>query len=160
MNIFVLDLDPRQAAQMQVDKHVVKMILETAQLLSTARFLYGASGTYKPTHQGHPCTKWAAESAHNYAWLWHHGMALCEEYTFRYGKRHKSQDLFEGELRHIPAIPRIGRTPFAQAMPDEFKHPDPVIAYRRYYIGAKAHFAKWTNRAEPLWFTLANPEIA
>jgi hypothetical protein len=160
MNIFVLHADPRLAAQMVVDKHCVKMILETAQILSTARFLYGISGTYKPTHAKHPCTIWAAASAHNYAWLWHHGMGLCEEYTHRYGRIHKSQTLFEGELRRIPTMPRIGLTPFAQAMPDEFKHDDPVIAYRRYYLGAKAYIAKWTNREEPLWFTLANPEIA
>lgn len=160
MNIFVLHRDPATAAQMACDKHCVKMILETAQMLSTIIQANGGSAKYKPTHAGHPCTIWAGKSAHNFAWLWHHGLALCEEYTYRYGRTHACHELFEGELRKLPSsIPRAGLTTFAQAMPEQYKHPNPVIAYRRYYLGDKARFAKWTNRDVPLWFEYARPEL-
>lgn len=159
MNIFVLHRDPGVAAQMSCDRHVVKMILESAQMLCTIKSKHGDRTTYKPTHEHHPCTVWAGKSLHNYAWLWNHGRALCEEYTFRYGKVHKCQKLFDGELRRAPCIPKLGLTEFAQAMPEQYRNPDAVIAYRQFYLGEKARFATWRQRPEPLWFTLKEPEL-
>lgn len=146
MNIFALDNDPIKAAQMHNDKHVVKMILETAQMLSTV-----SGGPYRPTHKNHPCTRWAAETKGNYHWLVQLGFALCHEYGIRYSKRHKCKDVIE-QLKHAPErIPDGDRTPFAQAMPDDCKNENPVLAYRTYYKQHKAHIAKWSKREAPEW---------
>jgi len=154
MNIFVLDYDPAIAAQMQCDKHVVKMILESAQMLSTVQQLNGLSSKYKPTHAKHPCTVWAGKTLANYTWLLNHGMALCKEYTKRYGKIHKCQSMFEGTLCHVPkAITERNITTFAQAMPDQYRQENTVEAYRRYYIHEKAAIAKWKHSNVPNWFT-------
>lgn len=97
MNLFVLDPVPSVAAKAHCNKHVVKMIVETAQVLSTVLHLKGVTmeGLYKPTHRAHPCTLWAAESWSNFRWAVKLGLALCAEYTTRYQKRHKTQDLLE-----------------------------------------------------------------
>lgn len=145
MNVFVLDTNPVIAAQMQCDKHVVKMVLETAQMLSTI-----ADGPYKPTHANHPCTKWARANRTNYNWLVMHGLALCEEYTYRYGKVHKCQAIIASLANKGNQFP-IGVSEFAQAMPDEYKHTDPVTAYRQYYH-SKSDFAVWSKRPAPYWW--------
>ena len=144
MNVFILDVNPRKAAQMQCDRHVVKMVLESAQILSTI-----AGGPYKPTHQNHPCVVWARACRTNYNWLRRHAHALCEEYTHRYGRVHKCEGVINS--LEAPELP-VGITPFVQCMPDEFKDPDPVQAYRKYYRGTKPHIAKWTNREVPFWW--------
>lgn len=149
MNIFILDTNPFNAAKMQCDKHVVKMVLESAQILSTV-----AGGPYKPTHQNHPCTLWAGANITNFNWLLRHALALSEEYTLRYGKRHKCRDVIEQiATRSAHQLPRnIGQgfTDFVQCMPDQYKDKDPVIAYRRYYH-SKAGFATWKTQ-EPYWW--------
>lgn len=147
MNIFVLDLDPVAAARAQVDKHVVKMTLESAQLLCNAF----PEAPYKHAHVHHPCAIWALRSSANYQWLLDHALALAAEYTLRYGKRHKSQDVIEWCRDHVSEIsfPDSSLTPFAQAMPDEYKHPNPVQAYRNYYLGSKMRFAAWKSPAIP-----------
>ena len=92
MNIFFLSLDPAEAARLHCDKHVVKMILESCQLLYCAHWMCGTimpSNAYKKTHPNHPCAKWVRESQANYRWLCRLGLELCGEYTFRYGKHHK-----------------------------------------------------------------------
>lgn len=155
MNRFILHTDPVISAQYHCDKHVVKMILEEAQMLSTVHQRYdsGVEGLYKPTHKHHPCTVWAGDSVDNY--LYGHAMfvALCDEYTVRYGKVHASARLIE-PLSVVPAgVPDEGLLPFPQAMPDEFKCADPVDGYRKYYCTAKAGFARWTVRDVPEWFT-------
>ena len=91
MNIFVLHSDPIKAAQMMCDKHIVKMILESNQMLSTVARKHGYNAPYRSTHGNHPCTLWAGESNANWYWLIRHSRALCEEYTARYGRTHKSQ---------------------------------------------------------------------
>lgn len=147
MNIFILDIDPVRAAQMQCDKHVVKMVLESAQILSTIN-----GGPYKPTHKNHPCVLWAQETAGNYHWLSIHALALCAEYTLRYGKVHKC----EAVIRSItpPSIPQ-GSSEFVMCMPVQYqKFGDVVKSYRAYYMGEKAGFAKWTNREAPSWWLL------
>ena len=151
MNIFVLHKDPVLAAQMACDKHVVKMILETAQMLCTAARSKSAWAPYGATHKGHPCTIWAGRSQGNWDWLVQHGMALCEEYTKRYNKRHKSEAIIRycGELNI--QFERQEQTPFAQAMPPQYKNDCVVTAYRAYYMGEKAGFATWKTQTPDWW---------
>ena len=155
MNIFVLDLTPSLAAEYQCDRHVVKMLLESCQLFSSVKNKLGYSTTYKPTHGNHPCTLWAGQSKQNYLWLLDHSRALYQEYTKRYYKIHKCQALVDGELSDIPnGLSDTGLTTFAQAMPDQYRVPnDPVTAYRNYYLGEKAGFAKWKLGNVPEWWT-------
>ena len=146
MNIFILDNDPIKAAQMHIDKHIVKMPLETAQILSTI-----CGYPYRPTHRNHPCTVWARQTKGNYNWLVQLGFALCKEYSLRYSRRHKCKDVIE-QLKYAPDfIPDGERTPFALAMPDECKQDDAVLAYRTYYRTHKKHIASWINRETPEW---------
>lgn len=160
MNIFYIDECPIKSAQMQVDRHVVKMILESAQMLSTAhRILDGDDNVdpilYKSTHKNHPCSKWCRESLENYEWLYHHFCSLCDEYTHRYGKIHLTDSKLREPLSCVPRnIPKIGFTKVAQAMPECYKNDNPVLAYREYYNAEKQKFASWTNRIKPFWFEL------
>jgi hypothetical protein len=152
MNIFLLSLNLRLCAQYHVDKHVVKMILEAAQVLCTAIWLSGGTAPYKATHRKHPCTIWSAESLSNWVFLKDLCCELNEEYRYRYDKQvnHKSWDLIKD--LPSPEIPDIGLTAFAQAMPVQYKGEDAVEAYRRYYVGAKHSFAVWSKRDEPEWY--------
>lgn len=153
MNIFVLDKDPAMAARMLCDKHVVKMILETAQMLCTAVHANGHTNTpYRPTHKKHPCTLWVNESKENWDWLVVHGEEMCLEYTRRYGKVHKSQAVIEW-CKNSGLGPKnsVGLTPFKQAMPAIYKAENPVTAYRNYYRGEKSGFAKWKHSAPTWW---------
>ena len=155
MNIFVLDRDPRQAARYLCDKHVVKMILESAQLLSTAHRIVDSplsDRVYKKTHQNHPCAIWARESSENYTWLWNHLDEMCLEYTNRYSKVHKV--VWSGLLETLSFCPTVcgSLTPFAQAMPDEFRRAsDPVGAYRSYYLVKKHDIARWRKNPPEWW---------
>lgn len=153
MNIFVLDNDPRRAAKFHVDRHIVKMPLETAQLLCSVHHMSGTTSTipYRLTHKNHPCSIWARQSLSNYKWLCKLGLELCYEYTHRYGKVHKCQAVIEWCEENLPNVVDNGLTPFVQAMPDKFKDRDPVAAYRGYYIGEKNHLFSWKNRELPSW---------
>jgi hypothetical protein len=172
MNIFVVDEDPIIAAEMLCDKHCIKMILESCQLLSTAHHVcdgqqvqitgkrtYTTYDCKKPnllkaTMINHPCTIWARASRDNYLWLWKHAYAMCKEYTRRYGKVHKLEALLVGDLYNPPKhIPKGKLTPFAQAMPDDCRDANAVIAYRKYYITAKVDIAKWKMNNAPTWYT-------
>jgi len=160
MNIFYLHELAMICAQMHVDKHVVKMILETAQLLCTAVWLSGGEAPYKATHKNHPSAIWARESKGNWLWLRELGLELCKEYKYRYGehKEHKTQKVLEG----LVCPSNLSDKPFTpppQAMPDEFKHPDTITAYRRYYLYNKAHLHKWTKRDVPDWVLMENVPI-
>ena len=179
MNIFVVDQQPEIAAKMLCNSHVVKMILESCQLLSTAHHVldgdvievntgkrrYKTSictkkDICKATMINHPCTIWVRESRANYMWLWKHAYALCKEYTARYGKIHAMEAMLMDGLYTPPVnIPRAKLTPFAQAMPEQYKDSDAVIAYRKYYINEKKRFAKWKNSVVPKWFSEENPEL-
>lgn len=153
MNIFILDWDHTICAQWHCDKHVVKMPLETAQMLSTVHWRYGVDGPYKAVHQKHPCTLWAGQTVENYRWLWQLGMALCHEYTYRYQKVHACQRVLA--IMRCPPIDLQARgfTRPAQAMPDEYKHHDARLAYQQYYIGEKARLSTWKNRPTPPFMT-------
>ena len=155
MNIFVLDCDVKKCAEYHNDKHVVKMILETAQLLCGVHHMteQPTNPPYKLSHKNHPCSIWARESITNYLWLCELGLELCYEYTHRYGKRHKSQDVIEWCIENKPNLPEKGFTEPAKAMPEEYKVKSVVESYRNYYRGEKASFSKWKNRQTPQWFT-------
>jgi len=167
MNIFVLDECPVISAQMQCDKHIVKMPLETAQMLCSVWHRYGEGDKvpYKEAHKKHPCTLWAGDSLLNYDWLWKHGMELCFEYTRRYNKIHKCQQvIMDLEVYQCPfAFPiRDYGTPHPQCMPDEYKcaFDDPVQAYRKYYINDKKDIAKWEkSRVAPDWYVSGTYKI-
>jgi len=154
MNIFVLDFDVKKCAVYHCDKHVVKMILETAQLLCGVHHVAESQYEipYKLSHKNHPCAKWARESLSNYLYLCELGLELCYEYTYRYGKRHKSQDVIEWCLENKPYMIDIGFINPPKAMPDEYKVDDVVESYRNYYKGAKSGFAVWKNRETPDWY--------
>jgi len=159
VNIFYLDRDPEIAAQMMCDKHVVKMILESAQMLSTAHRVCGGGGRawiekvglYKMAHRNHPSTMWVRYSFSHYMWLYEHMVALMKEYTYRYGKHHATERLLE-PLSNVPAIYRTGFTDPPQCMPDYCKNEDAVSAYQNYYILKKSDFATWKRRDKPEWF--------
>lgn len=208
MNIFVLSPDPFVAAEMHCDKHVVKMIVEYAQLLSTAqRLLDGKCETHKGantkpkklwlfpgerviereiitehvdeetqqvvitkehklvienpvcygvTHSSHPSAIWARETDQNYYWLLRLLAGCLLEYEHRYAKKHATDQLLSFLRRAPKNIPSGELTPFAQAMPIQFKVPnDAVAAYQAFYVGSKSRFAKWTNRSVPAWFATA-----
>lgn len=166
MNIFVLDRDPKKAAIMQCDKHVVKMPVETAQMLASAMRRHGATdidmpftkaGTpYGNAHPHHPCTLWAGETQENYRWLVSHGLQLCEEFQNRYGKRHACCDAILHMAKFENYIPEGSLTTFAQAMPDESKCMNPVRAYREYYLTDKVGIASWNKgRRSPAWWKIA-----
>ena len=154
---------------------MVKMILETAQLLSTAhRILDGTeyidksktgrnvkrwrlpdereSVLYSATHINHPSAVWCRANHSNYDWLYNHFTALLQEYTHRYGKIHKCSPMTI-YLRLTPLnIPLGYLTPVTPAMPDEYKVAQGSVAsYRNYYRVAKARMHKWTNREAPEW---------
>ena len=181
MNIFYLHNDPKTCAEMHNDKHCIKMILEYAQLLSTAhRVLDGdaivglsPSGRkrttyvlnsaldsilYSATHINHPSAVWVRQSYANYVWLSKLLTELCHEYTYRYGKIHKVESSgLEEELMYPPMNIAPATVPFTEptpAMPDEVKIPGNSIAsYRNYYINNKSHLANWKKRSIPQWYS-------
>lgn len=172
MNIFYLDNDPNICASYHNDKHVIKMILESAQLLSTAhrvldghryveiknnrrisrwRLEHNDDILYKATHINHPSNIWVRSSSENYIWLYELLFALCNEYTFRYNKMHKTSELLTA-LKVLPKhIPSGCMTSVPQAMPEKYHDNDSVIAYRNYYINEKIQFSKYTKREIPSW---------
>ena len=180
MNIFILDNDPVKAAQLQCDKHIPKMVVESAQMLSTVhRMIDGVmerrpskSGSmlqyyklddyredilYKAVHMNHPCTVWSRENCSNYNWHYKHFIALCDEYTYRYGKVHASETKLAAVLRNAPKKIKhtTGKTPFRLAMGSnpECMFEDAVKSYRAFYQTKQERFAmKWTKRKQPEWF--------
>ena len=172
MNIFVTDPDPVISAQTLCDKHVVKMVLESAQMLSTAwrepndlrssefssRYA-DEHELYKTAHPNHPCSIWVRQARENYKWLYRHFVALCEEYTHRYGKSHASARLKEPLMRRPfkpSALLDAIEEPygFVLAMPDEYKSDDVFDSYQKYLINEKQHFAKWEKdpSRKPTWW--------
>ncbi len=176
MNIFFLSQDPIEAAQMMVDRHVVKMILESAQLLSTAHRILDGMETvtvsktgrskkiwelldarefvlYQATHVNHPSAIWCRTSVENYNWLVDHMFALMDEYTFRYEKKHKCQ----GELSYMLQSPPKNlkdwdMTTIPCAMDDKYiVSSDAVDNYRNYYKTGKTHLHSWKKREAPDW---------
>lgn len=164
MNIFVLDSDPIQAAKMHCDKHVVKMTTELYQQLGSAVRRHGAVDSQMPLttkgtplkggHKHHPCTLWCGETRDNFIWAAIHGIALSMEYSYRYDKIHFCHKGLIQLLNMFRLIPRGPLTPFAQAMPDEYKNDNALIAYRTFYWEDKRLKFKcvWTKRDKPKWW--------
>ena len=158
MNIFYLDENPITAARYHNDKHCIKMILESAQILCT--IINEARGEqctpYKSTHKNHPSTLWAAQSVENAQWLYDLTRALNDEYKYRFNRDsdHKSFAMLENEsVRGLLSyyIPDDGFTPPPQAMPDYLKSDDAVFSYRLYYKLEKTHLLQYTKRERPDW---------
>ena len=183
MNIFILSDDPVEAARLQCDKHVVKMVLESAQMLSTAhRMLDGNLGIrasksgkrmvkywtmpddrenslYKAVHMAHPCTVWTMETHGNYVWHYTHFVALCDEYKYRYGKKHLTDTKLGQTLcvspTNIPVGP-LTKQPLAMKANPECMSDDVVQSYRAFYQTKQARFNMvWTKRPVPEWFQIA-----
>jgi hypothetical protein len=178
MNIFRVDDDPILAAQMLCNSHVVKMVVESAQMLSTAhRVLDGKIEKryskkfrkityynhladhilYKAVHVNHPSTVWTRETSENYIWHYRHFEALCYEYTYRYGKIHETETKLLKFLGKIPTNINVSsETPLKLAMSDhpECQFPnDPVKSYRLFYQTKQDRFKMvWTKRNQPEWF--------
>lgn len=147
------------AAQAQCDKHVCKMVIESAMMLSTAHRLYNKydsipSFLYKAGWINHPCTKWVCKSLQNYIWLSKHAQAISDEYTYRYGKIHKCNQVTQWCIHNVPDLLNLGLTNFPQCMPKELHNSDHIQAYRRYYQWkADKMIMKWTRRNPPEWWT-------
>lgn len=184
MNIFYLSHNPVVAAQMHCDKHVVKMVIEYAQLLSTAHrlldgFMYQElkpngrmvkrwfvkdkeleSVLYKATHGNHPSAIWVRQSAENYKWTYDLFTALCDEYTYRYGKVHATDKKLRKVLKKIPEnIPHKEFTTPPQCMDNHCKMEDTIEAYRNFYNVEKKNFATWKVREKPNWFGELNANL-
>ena len=158
MNIFYRDNDPMIAAQAHCDKHVVKMILETAQLLSTAHHVLSEHnapvGIYKKTHHNHPSAVWCRSNLDAYLWTLHLGVELLIEYRHRYNKRHASTDIMCSSLINPPrGIPLTDWQDPPYCGPVHHQLSDVVQSYRRYYMIDKSRFAKWTRRSAPIWWS-------
>ena len=156
MNLFYLDEDLDKSAQYHVDKHIVKMPLEAAQLLCLS-LIHISEPTrrtpYLPMMYNHPCTIWTRSSLDNFEWVHCYANALNDEYYYRYGKLHKSVMEVVNKLPEPKNMPRLGQTPFGMAMPDELKDENDVVgSYRLYYHTDKATFAKWSHRDKPYWW--------
>lgn len=171
-----MDSDPKKCAEMHLDKHVVKMIIEYAQLMSTAhRLLDGVpyidkssgrsikrwklednreSVMMKASHINHPSAIWVRQNIENYNWLYKMWCFLCDEYTFRYNKIHAVETRMINSLCYVPNNIRLDNFyPPTPAMPDDVKiNKDSLNSYRNYYIKNKSHIAIWTKREVPDWF--------
>lgn len=156
MNVFWLDENPRRAARYHADRHVNKMLLEAAQVLSTAARTHGydAEFLYQATHTNHPLMEWAAESKANWLRLYEFARALNDEFMERFGHDdpHASWEMLtEIDLDALP-IPDEPATEPPQCMPEEYQQPgDTITAYRTYYANDKWGWAEWKYTPEPEW---------
>lgn len=144
MNIFFLSRNPKIAARLHCDKHVVKMIIESAQMLYSAHWMLNPedlpNNAYKLAHKNHPCSIWVRQTISNYYWLCSLAWWLCKEYQYRYGenKQHKTQAHIEWLIANPPKSIVFGDLTIPpQAMPDEYKQEDPILAYQLFYIESK-----------------------
>lgn len=119
------------------DQHILKMGIESAQMLSTAHWVNGSSAPYKKTHVNHPCSKWVRSNILHYRWLVKHALSIMSEYTKRYGKSHKTQTVLEFLRDNEPALPTSEFTEPPLAMPEVYKVNDVVASYRNFYISEK-----------------------
>jgi len=171
MNIFVLDEDPVLAAQYHNNKHCVKMILESLQMMVSGLRNKGATdaqmpknelgGSFKGGYRHHPCTRWCVETTSNFEYLYDLAIALCKEYTMRYDKEHKCEKKIKSLLPHYKNYVKEGElTPFAIAISDwmdcrdveGFEQMSAVEKYRQYYIHDKKRMAQWKRREKPHWW--------
>ena len=165
MNLFILSLIQREIARFMMDKHVSKILLEAVQMLCSAKRILDPDDTheclYKLAHKNHPVTKWCRLSKANFIWTLDLVDELHKEWKFRYGhpesKVHKSYLVALYLREHMPsddAFEESRLTPFALAMPDQYKTADPVESYRNYYMSEeKQKIATWNKKREkPEWY--------
>jgi hypothetical protein len=164
VNVFVTNTCPTKSAQDHVDIHCRKMVVELCQLLSTAHFILdGVQVGYKPTHHNHPSSRWVRETSENYRWAFNHFKALCDEFTFRTGKVHKSSEMLYLLEKQPSKIAIAEKTPFAMVMPAEYQKLgvfDQTKAYQGYLNTKLKEWAcrdkpiavQWTRRQKPDWF--------
>lgn len=154
MNIFYLDHDIQKCAEYHCDKHVVKMILEYAQLLCTALWLSGQEAPYRQTHLKHPCTLWVTHSLSNWRWLKKLANALNQQYRYRFEHAfdHRSWSVIQSLQE--PKIADLGITERPQVMPEKYRVlGNPVKAYRQFYLGEKQALFQWRKIGNPIWVT-------
>jgi hypothetical protein len=156
MNIFVFNTDPRLAAKDHPKSYLVKMPLETAQLLCTAHHVLNPNKyeiPYRKTYQNHPCAKWVRQSKENYLWEVEYGLGLCEWFTKTRKKQHNCEPILKWAESSINKIifPDSGFKTFVLVMPDKYKTTDPVISYRNYFIGEKKKLAIWEQDPPEWW---------
>jgi hypothetical protein len=157
MNIFYINEDPIIAAQELADDHIRKMQIESAQMCCTAHWETGTEAPYKRAHWNHPSTKWVRESIQHYNWLVEHGLEICDQFTKRYGKLHKTQSVLEWLKQNKPQISDNGFTPPPQCMPEEFRMEDTIEAYKNFYINDKIKIKKLTYNKlnnKPEWINI------
>ena len=154
MNIFFLSENIEECARFHNDKHVVKMILECAQLLSSVHHMTGTAdeSCYKLTHKNHPCAIWARTTKGNYFYLLELAQALGREYTYRYGKVHRSITERINLMPSPSGVPDGEFTYPPKCMPNEYKETSVVESYREYYCNDKAYMCTWKKREIPEWF--------
>lgn len=151
MNVFILDKNLETSVRYHCDKHVVKMILEAAQIASTVHWETDGEGPYKPTHRNHPLVRWACSSLAAYRYVVKYGLELCKEYTYRYGKTHKTEEKLLWLKANEPDVPRVG-TKFCIVVADDcIVSGDEVESYRQYYLKHKSHILSWRKRPVPYW---------
>lgn len=164
MNIFMLDTDPTFCAQYHIDRHVTKMLVEYAQIMSTAHNeCNGQNNVYRSFNPKHPSCIWAMESKDNYTWLYNLWSELFNEYRYRFYKvTHKSYDKLHDKLKHVPnGIPDVPMTQMRLAMPEQYQCNDPVKAYRDYYNNEKKYDTSgkfqyvWRRRGAPKFAEVA-----
>lgn len=155
MNIFRVNNDPHLAAKDLCSRHVVKMVLESSQLLSTALHVAGCTDTrlYKATNINHPSNVWTRTSRSNFIWICQHLHGLLTEYTHRFSKQHKCQPMYSMFMDLSKLIPAGEETPMLLAMPKQFHTNDAVVSYRTYYAAAKHKLVNSDKRAKPpVWW--------
>lgn len=155
MNLFILDEDPTVAAQMNCDSHVCKIILEAFQMMSLAHLEHDSTkvGLWNArTHRNNHVSLWVRENISNYNWTSEHALALCAEYTLRYGKIHKCEDMIRWCAENPPPLLRDTMSPFRQAVAEDCYNINPVTAYHNYYVRYKRSFARWKLGNTPGWF--------
>jgi len=154
LNIFYLDNNIEKCSQSHADTHVIKMILESVQILCTALFLNGIEAPYRPTHKKHPCVLWTSESFSNWLWLRELTVELNKEYRYRWNKKNDHLSYTVMNSLKVPkhCIQDNGVTKRPQAMPEIYRLIDnPLLAYRQYYSIEKKSLHKYTKREMPIW---------
>lgn len=142
MNIFYINQDPLVAARELADQHILKMGIESAQMLSTAHWLTGSEAPYKKTHANHPSSIWVRQSISHYRWLVSHGIEILKEYTRRYGKVHKTESIMLWLKDNEPVIDDLGFIEPPKCMPDVFKIGSTIDSYKKFYIEDKINVKK------------------
>jgi hypothetical protein len=139
LNIFLLHENPIENSKMLCNKHICKMLIEEVQILCNC--FDQLEVPYRRTHYNHPCSIWARESLDNFEWLKIYASELCKEYTYRYKKIHKCEQVINNLNK--PKLKSIGLTKFKLAMPEQYKCDDIIKSYQQYYINEKLRFCKW-----------------